>query len=228
MLLSVPEVIVPPYPGITSAVGLLTSDLKYETIRTAFQVSTGVDEARMNADFEAMSEGLREQFANDGIAAERVRLERAADVRYVGQGYELRVEFPDGPVSRAGLERVYEAFHRQHEAEYGHYFAESPIEIVNVRLTGLAETPKIQRPRPLSGGSLESAAIKRGESAFRVDGELRPVDTSFYRRDRLPIGERVPGPAIILQTDSTTVVPPRCTFVQEPVGNLTIRIGEES
>ena len=227
MLLSVPEVIVPPYPGITSAVGLLTSDLKYETIKTAFQVSTGVDEARLNADFEAMSDGLRAQFAGDGIALERVRLEPSADVRYVGQGYELRVDFPDGPVNQAGLEKVYEAFHRQHEAEYGHFFAESPIEIVNIRLAGLAETPKIQRPRPLTGGSIESATIRRGQSAFRLDGELQPVETAFYRRDRLPIGEAIAGPAIVLQTDSTTVVPPRCTFVQEPVGNLIIRIGEE-
>jgi N-methylhydantoinase A/oxoprolinase/acetone carboxylase beta subunit len=227
-VLSIPEVIVPPYPGITSAVGLLTSDLKYETIKTEFQVSGGIDLDLLNADFDGMADTLRTQFEGDDIAAARVVWQRFADVRYVGQGYELRVEVPSGRITPDALQTVYDRFHRQHEAEYGHFFQDSPIEIVNIRLTGLAETPKIRRPTPLSGGSLAEARVKTGRTVFRVAGELRQVDTAFYRRDRMPVGEAVPGPAVILQKDSTTVVPPGCSVLAEANGNLIIRVGGAS
>jgi N-methylhydantoinase A/oxoprolinase/acetone carboxylase beta subunit len=227
-VLSIPEVIVPPYPGITSAVGLLTSDLKYETIKTAFLISGDLDVELLNQDFAGMRDGLAQQFQVDGIDAGRVAFQRFADVRYVGQGYELRVDVPDGRLDRVAMKLVYDRFHKQHEAEYGHFFAESPIEIVNIRLTGTAETPKIQRPAPLSGGSLAEALIKKGSTAFQVDGGLQRVETAFYRRDRLPIGETVAGPAIILQTDSTTVVPPGATVLAEANGNLIIRVGGAS
>ena len=224
-VLSIPEVIVPPFPGITSAVGLLTSDLKYETIQTGFHVSGQIDFERINADFDGMTDGLGAQFAGDGIALPTVRFERAADIRYVGQGYELRVEVPAGILDAAALDAVFEAFHRQHEAEYGHCFRDSPIELVNLRLAGVAETPKIARPVPLSGGSREAALVKTGKVLFRIGDSLDAYDTGFYRRDRLPVGETLAGPAIVLQTDSTTVVPPDCTVTAEANGNLIIKVG---
>src|SRR5262249_27206840 len=119
-LLSVPEVVVPPYPGITSAVGLLTTDLKYELIKTEFQVSTAIDYQRLNDDFATMELGLNAQFEADGIESTHVRFIRAADVRYVGQGYELRTGMPAGRIDEAGLKQTFEEFHRLHETEYGH------------------------------------------------------------------------------------------------------------
>src|SRR5690606_8262754 len=130
-MLSIPEVIVPPHPGITSAVGLLTTDLKYDAIRTSFQISTAIDEDRLNGDFEAMEAQLRDQFAADHIDDAQTRFERSADLRYVGQGYELRVEMPAGRIGADGLAEVYRHFHALHEAEYGHCFPDSPIEPVN-------------------------------------------------------------------------------------------------
>ncbi|MFC3230706.1 hydantoinase/oxoprolinase family protein, partial [Marinibaculum pumilum] len=227
-ILSIPEVIVPPYPGITSAVGLLTSDLKYETIQTGFHVSGQTDLDRVNADYRHMADGLGAQFAADGIAAADVAFERAADIRYVGQGYELRVEVPAGTIDEGALDSVYEAFHRQHEAEYGHCFRDSPIEIVNLRLAGTADVPKIGRPAVRSGGSVEEARVKTAPATFRIGAELAQYDTGFYRRDLLPVGQAVPGPAIVLQTDSTTVVPPDCTVTAEANGNLIIKVGGAS
>ena len=224
-MLSIPEVIVPPYPGITSAVGLLTTDLKYETIRTEFQVSTDIDFARLNDDFSGMEKSLREQFAADEVDVGGVSFARAADMRYVGQGYELRVDMPDGDIDPAALDQAFERFHQQHTAEYGHHFADSPIEIVNIRLTGIGETPKIGRPAPAGGPSLEAARVKVSESVFRKGDELETVETAFYERDKLPIGERFDGPAIVLQTDSTTVVPPGCSAAADAHGNLIIEVG---
>jgi N-methylhydantoinase A len=224
-LLSIPEVIVPPHPGITSAVGLLTTDLKYDLIKTEFQISTDLDYERLNGDFAAMEQLMREQFAVDGLDPGAATLERAADVRYVGQGYELRVSMPSGTITADGMRQSLDQFHRLHEAEYGHFFADSPIEIVNVRLTGLGPTPKIGRPAAPTPGTLKDALVKRDRTVFRLENELKEFDTTFYRRDRLPLDESLQGPAVILQTDSTTVVPPGCSVIADKQGNLSIRIG---
>jgi len=222
-MLGVPEVIVPPHPGITSAVGLLISDLRYDAIRTSFQVSGTADIVRINADFAAMAKELADRFTADGIDLSRVTFERRGDLRYVGQGYELRVPFPDGAIDAAALAKAFEAFHAVHRREYGHHFAESGIEIVNLRLVGAASAAKIARPAVGASTSSAAAKVKSGMCTFRVEGKLADYPTDFYRRDLLPVGERIAGPAIVLQMDSTTVVPPQHNFEADAAGNLIIR-----
>ena len=223
-MLSIPEVIIPPYPGITSAVGLLTTDLKYDAIRTAFQISGKADLARLNVGFQDMEAELYAQFSEDGVPRDRISLARFGDLRYVGQGYELRASFPAGSFGAAELETTWREFHDLHEAEYGHFFADSPIEVVNIRVSGVGKTPKIGEPQAVSGGSMSDALVSTGRCVFRHEGKLEEFETAFYRRDALPNGQPIEGPAIILQTDSTTVVPPGCTLVAEPNGNLIIRL----
>ena len=224
-MLDIPEVIVPAYPGITSAVGLLTTDLRYDVIKTEFQVSTDVDRERLNADFEAMESELRRQFEADGIEVAQATFERFGDLRYVGQGYELRILVPDGALDEAAIELVFERFHERHRVEYGHFFADSPIEIVNARLTGVGPTPKINEPEAPVGGSLDEAGVKTANSVFRVKDGLREFETAIYRRDRLPADQPFEGPAVILQTDSTTVVPPGWSAAVDSRGNLLLTRG---
>ena len=227
-MLQIPEVIVPPYPGITSAIGLLTTDLKYDSIRTEFQVRGAVDLAKLNADFDAIQRDLLRQYEADGLGAGQVAFTRAGDLRYVGQGYELRIPMPAQNLDDAALEQVWQRFHEAHEAEYGHFFEGSPIEIVNIRMTGIGRMPKIGRPGAPEGGSFDQARIKTGDCVFRVDGRLRSFETVFYQRRLLPVGERFQGPAVVLQTDSTTVVPPGCSAICDPEGNLLIQLGGEA
>ncbi|MEE8535935.1 MAG: hydantoinase/oxoprolinase family protein, partial [Kiloniellales bacterium] len=222
-LLDIPEVIVPPHPGITSAAGLLTTDLKYDGIKTEFQVQGAIDIDKLNADFAGLERGLIAQFAADGLAEGEIELARAGDLRYVGQGYELRVAIPKGVIDAAALEAVWQAFHRLHEADYGHFFPDNQIEIVNIRLTGVGQMPKIGRIRAAGGGSLAAAKAATGACVFRVDGALRSLDTVFYRRRELPIEESFAGPAVILQADATTVLPPGWSATAEPGGNMVLR-----
>jgi len=84
--------------------------------------------------------------------------------------------------------------------------------------------PKIGRPEVSAGRSIEDALVRRGESVFRVNGVLSSYETAYYRRDRLPLGQAVPGPAIILQRDTTTVVPPGWSAESEAGGNLILRV----
>src|SRR6516225_3133571 len=192
------EVIVPPYPGITSAMGLLTTDLKYDAIRTQFQVSGNVDLDRLNADIAAMEAQLRQQFVADHLEAASMSFVRDGDLRYVGQGYELKIPFPVGAIGKRELEEIWKHFHEAHEREYGHAFPGNPIEIVNVRVIGVGQMPKITKLAAPEGATLEKARARTGQCVFRIDGELRTLETSFYRRHLLPMGETFKGPAIVL------------------------------
>jgi N-methylhydantoinase A len=194
-------------------------------VRTEFQVSAAFDFERLNREFKAMREALLQQFAGDGIAAKAIRFERHADARYVGQGYELRIGIADGALGPSAMKKAMNAFHALHKREYGHAFTESPVEIVNIRLTGIAAVPKIGRVKAGTGGSLKAALVKRGRSVFRARDKLQTFDTAFYRRELLPVNTPVKGPAIILQVDSTTVVPPGCTIVADEGGNLILNVG---
>ena len=226
--LGMSEVIIPPYPGITSAVGLLTTDLKYDTIRTEFQVSDEIDLQRLNSDLEAMEEELTDQFLNDGLTESAISFQRSGDLRYVGQGYELRITFADGLLNDDSLQGIFDQFHIQHRAEYGHDFPDSAIEIVNARVTGIGQMPKISQPEDINSGTQESALMKTGSCMFRVDNHLEEFETMFYQREKLPLEHSIAGPAIIIQQDSTTVVPPNNQFVSDKAGNMIISIGENT
>ena len=223
-MLGFPEVIVPPYPGITSAMGLLTTDLKYDRIRTQFQVSSSVDLDRLNADIASMESQLQRQFAADHLEAASMSFIRDGDLRYVGQGYELKIPFPPGVIGKKELAGIWTGFHEAHKREYGHFFADNPIEIVNVRVVGVGRMPKIDKLTAPQGSTLAKARVRSGQCVFRIGGELRSFETIFYRRHLLPVGEAFAGPAVVLQKDSTTVIPPGCSAINDPAGNLILTI----
>ncbi|MCM3760201.1 hydantoinase/oxoprolinase family protein [Alkalihalobacillus oceani] len=224
-ILNIPEVIIPPHPGITSATGLLTTDLKYDLIKTEFMRSPELDIAKLNADLDLLMKQIIGQLKADGLSANEIELTFTADCRYVGQGYELRVALPQGERTAANIGETWTAFHQLHQAEYGHFFEESPIEIVNVRVTGRGAMPKIQPPSVSSDYTVEEALIKKGKTVFRTDGGLREVETGFYQREKLPAGAEIAGPAIIFQKDTTTIMPPDCKAFVEENGNITITLG---
>ena len=104
-------------------------------------------------------------------------------------------------------------------------FAHSPIEIVNIRLTGIGVMPKIAPPQGTGHGALTDALVKTAPCVFRVDGELARVETPFYQRERLAVGASFAGPAVIIQQDTTTVAPPGTRLVAAAGGNLIIHVG---
>jgi N-methylhydantoinase A len=224
-LLGIPEVLVPPYPGINSAIGLLTTDLKYDIVRTAFLVSATIDLRRLNAELDDMEKVLRAQLTADDVDPATAVFERAADARYVGQGYELRLSLPRGEITDEVFRSATARFHELHRQEYGHHFAQSPVELVNLRVSAVAKVPRIGAPPKPAGGSLAKARIRTDSAVFRVGLELKSFETTVYDRSRLPVEEDIAGPAIILQTDSTTVVPPECTARLEESGSIAIRLG---
>jgi N-methylhydantoinase A/oxoprolinase/acetone carboxylase beta subunit len=224
-----PAVIVPPYPGVTAAMGLLATDAVYEYVATTYQRVSALNAEEMERRFEELEAQAREQLQADGIPEDRWVVQRVTDCRYLGQGYELRVDCPSGTVDEAWVEKVTADFHDAHEREYSRRFEGSDIEIPNIRVRGVGLMPPLERPEIEADESVPADALRRERKAwFQVDGELRELDTRFYSREALKAGNRIEGPAVICQYDSTTVVPPGLVSEIDRFGNIVIWIDESA
>jgi N-methylhydantoinase A len=222
--LEIPEVVVPVYPGLTSALGLLSTDLKYDLIRNEFMLDADADVDRLNTDFGELDAQASEQLRRDGVQRDAVTITHAADCRYVGQGYELRVPIPMGQLDADSLGGLWSDFHRIHEEEYGRSFRENPIELVNIRVVAVGEMPKMPSfSGPRDGTTTDAFVDERDVHFPGEDGGLEVHSTRFYERTNLPVGAVIEGPAIVLQVDSTTVVPPGASVEVLETGDLLIR-----
>ena len=218
-----PWVLVPPYPGITSAMGLLVTDMVYEYVSTAYQRLSTLDAAALERRFAELEAQARAQLEADGVPAERLVIQRVADCRYLGQGYELRVDVGSGAIDTAWIEKVRADFHDTHQREYSRRFEESDIEIPNVRARAIGLMPPLAT-RETEGGSESAGDALRheGEAWFLVGGGIAQVPTRYYDRSALKAGNRLDGPAIVNQYDSTTVIPPGLTARIDRFGNVVI------
>jgi N-methylhydantoinase A/oxoprolinase/acetone carboxylase beta subunit len=224
-----PYVLVPPYPGVTAAMGLLATDMVYEYVTTTYQRLSKLDGPALQRAFEELEDQARVQLEEDGIPGDRVVIQRIAECRYLGQGYELRVDAAPGMVDAAWAERLRTAFDDIHEREYSRRFEDADVEIPNVRVRGIGLMPPLETPEVEHGGASPEEALRReGEAWFRVDGRLGPVTTRYYDRAALRAGNRLEGPAIVLQYDSTTVVPPGMAAHVDRFGNILIEVGASS
>jgi N-methylhydantoinase A len=221
--LRIPEVIVPIYPGITSAFGLLTTDLKYDLVKTELLISTDRPAAKLSKDMKELEGAAREQLLKDGLPETRIRFLRSLDLRYLGQGYELRIPIPDGGLDDDSCGLVWAEFHNRHHAEYDHCFPKNPIEVVSLRVTGLGVMARLPDNFERSpAAKLEDAWLKTGETHFRVKGTLQKLRTEFFDRMRIPQGATIPSPAILFQKDATTVLPPMWNARVDDSGSLVI------
>jgi N-methylhydantoinase A/oxoprolinase/acetone carboxylase beta subunit len=218
-----PWVLVPPYPGITSAMGLLATDMVYEYVSTAYQRLSTLDAAALERRFGELESQAHAQLEEDGVPADRLVIQRVADCRYLGQGYELRVDVDSGPIDAAWIEKVRADFHDIHEREYSRRFEESDIEIPNVRVRAIGLMPPLATPETEGGSeSADDALRHEGEAWFLVGAGLAQVPTRYYDRSALKAGNRLEGPAIVNQYDSTTVIPPGLTARVDRFGNIVI------
>jgi N-methylhydantoinase A/oxoprolinase/acetone carboxylase beta subunit len=218
-----PWVLVPPHPGITSAMGLLATDMVYEYASTTYQRLSKLDTAALQQKFEELEEQARVQLEEDGISLDSMLIQRVADCRYLGQGYELRVDVAPGAIDHEWAENVRTSFHDIHEREYSRRFEESDIEVPNIRVRGIGLMPRLETPEVEHGPESPEEALRyERDSWFRVQGELTRVTTRFYERSALKAGNRLTGPAIVNQYDSTTVIPPAISAHVDRFGNIII------
>ena len=219
--LGIPTVLVPPSPGIASAMGMLVTDIRHEFVATR--------RLRLDALAPATLDGLFTDFlvegdarlTRDGVPPGDRRMLRSADLRYHGQSFELSVTVPPGPLSAADLERLRGLFHAMHERAYGYAAPDDPVELVNVRLAAVGVTPKPRRAALAEGGRSGAAAVKgRRDVWFAETGGLCP--TPVLDRGKLLRGNVIEGPAIVEEHDASTLVHPGWTAQVDEHANLVL------
>ena len=220
--IGIPRLVIPVYPGITSALGLLATDVSYDFARTDFQKLGNADLQRLSDTYAALEHAARAQLDQDGIALERMTFTRYADCRYEGQGYEVRAPAPAGALDESFVGNLRASFERAHRREYGSVFAEKDVEVVNLHVAGVG---RITDPAPReipSGGSTPPDSARTGmrDVVFEIDGEARACPSVHYARAGLLAGNRIEGPAVVSQLDSTTVIPPGAEADVDRFGNL--------
>ncbi len=193
----IPRVLVPLNPGTLSAQGILQSDVIQDASRTVLGSSRDAElESRVREAFEALEESVGREMSQQGFTADQVELNRSVDVRYSGQSYEINTPYSEAYAA---------AFHSLHEKLYGYCNEKLPVEVVNVRVRGRAVYPQQEWvKRPLEGEEPQLGAMIQ-EKQVILGGQPQPV--RFYLRSQLRAGNRIPGPAIVLEYGGTTYLP---------------------
>ena len=228
--LGIATVIVPPSPGVTSALGLLMAEPRRDYVRSRLRLLSALRAEELASLFAQLRAEAEREFGSEGFAANALRLEYAIDIRYLGQGYELTVPVENGsPSTQADVDAVRAAFDDQHHRMFGHAAADEQAEAVNYRVRATASAPRpAAKPRAHASGSVDEA--RTGERAVCFDAAEGMAPCPIYDRARLGPGHRIEGPAIIEQLDSTTVVYPRQTATVDDYMNLVLTAapGEDS
>ncbi|MES2666137.1 MAG: hydantoinase/oxoprolinase family protein [Pseudomonadota bacterium] len=211
--------VVPNNAGVLSALGFLEAEFKNEFVQTFIRSSRNIEPAMIWDRFSELATRGRAWLDEQEVAEADRRLIYTLDLRYEQQGYEVSVEVDPDLVAGAGaLEPVFDQFHGLHERMYGVRF-HVPVEMVALRVVAVGATPPVDQ-QPLQGGDhdLAGAVIETRPAWF----DNAWVDTPNYDRARLAVGLKIPGPAIIRQYDSTTVLLPRHVAEVDQFGNLII------
>jgi N-methylhydantoinase A len=210
--------IVPLYPGVYSAIGLVMSDVKHDYVQSKMAPLADVTPADVNAMFARLTAQAAEELRDDGFPPQQIRIQRALDMRYAGQGYEITMPCSDGLEGNA-LPILRKQFDDQHRTMFGHAAPEEPVEIVSYRVRGLGLVPPVEMPRFKSTGARLDDAL-RGRRPVRFDGE--DVACPIYQREKLDVGLVLTGPAILDQFDCTTVIYPGQAAQVDEYKNLIV------
>ena len=220
-ILGLPRTLVPPNPGNVSAFGLLTVDVRNDYVQTVVSRHTDLDLGRVQAVFADLEGQAQQALDGEGFQRSAQRMQRTADLRYVGQAFEVRVPVGEGELDPAAAETVAQAFHAAHRQLYGYDFATDPrqaVEWVNLRVSGIGpiRRPDLVELEPADGGT--DRAVTGSRRVFFDDW----VDAPTYDRPRLGPGDMVSGPAIIEEFGSTVPVHPGFAATVDVHGNLLL------
>ncbi len=220
--LSIARVLVPMSPGVTSALGLLVSDVKHDYVQAYIQPTSKMDFQKVNATFDEFVTRATAVLDGEGVARENISFVRSLEVRYVGQSYELKIQLPHRAFSPDDLPWLNSAFFQEHRRSYGFAAENEPTETVNIRMTAIG-TIRRPEPKPLeSGGADPSPALKAQRPVYFTETNGM-TKTKIYDRYRLKQGNRIKGPAIVEEIDSTVVIHPHFSAQVDAAGNLLIQ-----
>jgi N-methylhydantoinase A len=221
-LLDLPTVIIPRHSGVLSTLGMLSSDIRNDYVRTTLQRPPAFALHTLNTAFDELEAQARLWLTEEGVAPPDQHLERSADLRYTNQGYEITVPVPEGPFTEAALAQTIEALHREHERLYTYASPELAVELINVRVAARGPAwPFALRPLPSPNGAPAPQPRSR-QVYFAAAGGF--VDCPVYDYAALLPGWQLTGPAIISQNLATIVVEPEHRVHVDQYGNVIMRL----
>ena len=220
------KVLIPYAPGYFSAYGMLFSDLRYDYVRSVFRKLNDVSFDEIEAAYQSMEDEGRAALEQSGVRADGVVIERAADMRYVGQEHAVTVDLPLAYFEGRDRSAIKQQFDELHKVRYGTSAPKEPADLVSLRVTVLGTMKKPPKHRVDEGASQPEQDARRTVKPvyFRAGGW---ADTPVYKRDLLRAGNLISGPALIEEHASTTVVQPGDELRVDELGNLQIAIGSD-
>ena len=220
------KVLIPYAPGYFSAYGMLFSDLRYDYVRSVFRKLNDVSFDEIESAYKTMEDEGRAALAQSGVKADGVVIERAADMRYVGQEHAVTVDLPLAFFAGKDRSAIKQQFDELHKVRYGTSAPKEPADLVSLRVTVLGIMKKPPKYQVDEGSSKpEKAALRTVKPVYFRSGGW--ADTPVYKRDLLRAGNLVNGPALIEEHASTTVMQPGDEMRVDELGNLQISIGSD-
>jgi N-methylhydantoinase A len=218
--LGIPHVLVPRFPGLTSALGCILADVRHDFVQTVNLPLASLDRAEIDRIFAQQVEEGHALLAREKVEVEKVIVRHEADLLYRGQSHVIRLS-----VESPGFdpEKLIEKLAQHYRDRFGISLAEMVPMLVNVRTTVIGERESLDLSlfRPQVQGSVEDA--RTGKRKVFFDGKW--MESDIYRRDLLPAGAQFEGPAIVEQMDSTLVVDPGARCRVDDIGNILIDVG---
>jgi N-methylhydantoinase A len=220
--LAIPRIVIPPDPGLFSAFGLLSADVRASTVRSFVELAERIDPAELEAAFRVMAVEGRQDLTRQGVAPKAVAFTRELDMRYLGQSFELSIPAPK-PYDAGARAEAIANFHAKHVRTYGYAAPDVPVEIVSARSTasGTFAKPALSALERRGGKNPAERALTARRSVY-LNEELGRSEVPVYARSTLEPGNGFAGPALVEQYDSCTLVAPGWLAQIDPYGNIVM------
>jgi len=217
--MNIPKVIVPAYAGVASAFGATAMDLRQDVEAFMYAPLDAVDVEAVNTAYDGLEQEARDLLSKDGVKAEDMSISRSAQMRYVGQTYEVETPIPLGPLSGDSLPEIANGFHEQHMLEYGVSSEEFQPALVSICVTATGATVQ---PPIVAGESETGESGQKSQREVYFDGKW--LETSVFDGESLSSGNQIAGPAIVEYNDACTVLPPDTQATVDDMNNLVIEL----
>lgn len=216
-----PSVLIPPHPGIFSAIGMLYSDMRLDQSQTFMGNIDSIEMDKMNTAYAELESHILSIMRNEGFKG-KVTTARSAELRYLGQNYEVPTPIPNGELVETKRREIIDNFNNEHKRLYAHSKPDEPIEVLTLRVAAIGSMLKPTSRR--INRSLDTSSASQGKRSvyFEEFADFQP--TPVYERTALGAGVSIPGPAIIEEFDSTTVVCPGQSALIDDFGNICINL----
>lgn len=216
--MNIPKVVIPVQAGVASAFGATAMNIRHDIESFHYAPLDEVRVEDLNRIYADLEDKARQRLIADGVDVANMKVTRTAQMRYVGQTYEVDTDIPEGALTQDQIAGIADAFHRAHRREYGVSSDDFPIAFVALGITAVGE----MKAAPNFDFATRSKAVNGSTRQVYFDGKW--ITSSLYNHEELGAGSKVSGPGIVEYPDSIAILPPGCDGVVDNSGNLIVTV----